>query len=241
MSENLNEQLLLISGESTSGKSMALRNLPDQENWFYLNCEAGKRLPFRNKFDSYTITDPYQVFDAFDAARDDSNNRGIIIDTLTFLMDMFESVHVLTATDKQAAWGQYGQYFKTLMQQYVATFPRPVIFLAHTRTEIDQQGNSSTAVPVKGALKNNGIEAYFSTVLSTKTMPIRRLEGQNSTLLNINEDEEEVGFKHVFQTRLTKDTTGERIRSPLGMWERNQTYIDNDANAVLDHMMAYYA
>ena len=49
MSE-LNTQLVLISGMSATGKSASLRNLRNQEKWFYANCEAGKSLPFKNKF-----------------------------------------------------------------------------------------------------------------------------------------------------------------------------------------------
>ena len=56
-----NDQLVLICGISGTGKSASLRNITNQENWLYLNTEAGKRLPFRNKFrdGGYRITDPY--------------------------------------------------------------------------------------------------------------------------------------------------------------------------------------
>ena len=54
-----NDQLALIVGYSATGKSAALRNIRDQAGWLYLNTEAGKRLPFRNNFDSYRIEDPY--------------------------------------------------------------------------------------------------------------------------------------------------------------------------------------
>jgi len=97
-----------------------------------------------------------------------------------------------------------------------------------------------TKVPVKGALKNNGIESYFSTVLAAKRMPIKKLVDYNNDMLNITEDEEIDGFKYVFQTKLTKDTINERIRAPIGMFKRNETYIDNDVQVVLDHFKTYY-
>ena len=37
----VNDQLVLISGESGTGKSASLMNLKNQESWIYLNCEAG--------------------------------------------------------------------------------------------------------------------------------------------------------------------------------------------------------
>lgn len=241
----VNDQLVLIVGESATGKSASLMNIRNQNRWLYLNCEAGKRLPFKNKFDNKVIVDPYQVHEAFDycalgqpghAAYD-----GIITDTLTFLLDMYESMYVLPSTNTMQAWGQFQQYFKTLMQEKVAASDKAVLFLAHTRSDLDEKAmEMKTSVPVKGALKNNGIEAYFSTVVATKKVPLKELEGQDPSLLHITPDDELLGFKYVFQTRLTKKTTGERIRSPIGMFAPNQTYMDNDAQLLLDHLHAYY-
>jgi hypothetical protein len=241
MSDAINEQLVLISGESGTGKSAALRNIPNQERWVYCNCEAGKRLPFANKFYEARITDPYQVYEAFEFVKDNPDYDGVIIDTATFLMEMFESVYVVNAANTMAAWGAYGQFFKNLMQQHVAGSDKSVIILAHTKSELDESaGEYRTAVPVKGALKNNGIEAYFSTVVSTKKVALKDLEDYKSSLLNITEDDEILGYKHVFQTRLTKATKNERIRSPMGMFTKEQTFMDNDANLLLEHLNSYY-
>ena len=65
MSEPIKD-LVLIAGASSSGKSASLMSLENQEGVLYLNCESGKRLPFPNKFDKHTITDPLQVYEAFD-------------------------------------------------------------------------------------------------------------------------------------------------------------------------------
>lgn len=42
MMSELNTQLVLISGASATGKSASLRNLRNQEKWFYLGVEAGQ-------------------------------------------------------------------------------------------------------------------------------------------------------------------------------------------------------
>lgn len=242
MTQSTNDQLVLISGESGTGKSASLMNLPNHERVMYLNCEAGKRLPFRNKFKSFTITDPHQVLEAFDHAKDNPDYDIIVIDTLTFLMDMYETQWVLTATNGMQAWGNYGQFFKTLMQDKVASSDKSVIFLAHTRSELDEKAmEMKTSVPIKGALKNNGIEAYFSTVVSTKKVTLKDLEPYSSDLLHISEQDQLLGYKHVFQTQLTKTTIGERIRSPMGMFTRAQTYMDNDAGLLLKHLHDYYS
>lgn len=172
MSEGINDQLVLIVGESTSGKSASLRNLgagdPEkQKRWMYLNCEAGKRLPFRNKFDSYTITDPYQVFEGFDVIQGNAAYDGLIADTLTFLMDMYESNYVLGSSNTMAGWSNYQQYFKQLMQDKVAKCDKAVLFLAHTREDLDEKKmEMKSSVPIKGALKNNGIEAFEKSAIA---------------------------------------------------------------------------
>lgn len=239
----MNEHLVLISGESGTGKSASLMNIPNQKKWMYLNCEAGKRLPFKNDFQSFKIIDPYQVYEAFDHATANPNDfDGIVIDTSTFLMDMYESKYVINAANTQNAWGNYFQYFKNLMQDKVVRFNKPTLILAHTLSELDEKAmEMRTKVPVKGALKNNGIEAFFSTVVSTKKIQLTELEKYSNNLLHITEDDEMLGYKHVFQTRLTKKTVGDRIRSPMSMFTREQTYIDNDAYQLLQHMEKFYS
>ncbi len=238
--EVFNPQLVLICGESGTGKSASLQNIRNQDKWMYLNCEAGKRLPFRNKFDDYNVVDPWQVYDGFDHAKT-SDHHGVIIDTQTFLMNMFESQYVLTAANTQTAWSDYAQFFTRLMQEKVASLGKPTLILAHVKDELDEKAmEMKTSVPVKGALKGNGIEAFFSTVVATKKMPLTELENYKNDLLHISEDDEILGYKHVFQTRVTKKTTGSRIRSPMGMFTREQTYMDNDAQLLLDHLDEYY-
>ena len=80
----------------------------------------------------------------------------------------------------------------------------------------------------------------FSVVVSTKKMKLKDLEKYKNDLLTITEDDEDVGFKYVFQTRLTKDTVNERIRAPEGMWARNETFIDNDVSLVLNRIHEHY-
>ena len=242
MSVKVNDNLVLIAGKSSTGKSASLMGLENPEGVMYLNCEAGKKLPFKAKFKQYVITDPLQVFEAFEAAENMPDVHTIVIDTLTYLMDMYESLYVYNATNTQKAWGDFAQYYKALMQNYVAKSTKNVIFLAHTSDSLNEAEMAmETKVPVKGSIKNNGIESYFSVVISTKKVPLKALRDYSSDLLNITPDEEALGFKYVFQTRLTKDTVGERMRGPLGLFETKETFIDNNAQLVLNRLHDYYA
>lgn len=237
------DQLVLIVGYSTQGKSASLRNIRNQEGWIYLNTESGKRLPFKNNFNRITITDPYEVLSYMDECIENKDQvEGIIIDSMTFLMDMFETQYVLGSGDTMKGWSQYQQFFKQVMQQKVAAFGKPVIIIAHVKDELDEKNmEMKVSVPIKGALKNNGVEAYFTTVVAAKKIQIKELEKYGSKMLSITEEERELGYKHVFQTRITKGTTGERIRSPMGMFDKAETYIDNDAQLLLDHLHKFYA
>jgi hypothetical protein len=242
MTQQVNDNLVLISGKSATGKSASLMGLANDPSVWYLNCEAGKKLPFRAKFKQFTITDPLQVYEAFEAAETNAGVKTIVIDTLTYLMDMYETQYVLGSADTQKAWGEFAQFYKKLMQQYVAGSSKEVIFLAHTKDVLNKtEMQMETYVPVKGSLQNNGIESYFSCVISTKKMTLKELEPYKSPLLTITPEEQALGFKYVFQTRLTKDTVGERIRGPMAMWKSEETFIDNNMSLVLTRLREYYA
>jgi hypothetical protein len=207
----------------------------------YLNCEAGKKLPFRSKFKEFVITDPNQVFEAFTHAETNPNIHTIIIDSLTFLMDMYESLFVNNSPNGMKAWADFAQFFKNLMQQYAASSTKNVIFIAHVLdTHNEAEMILETKVPVKGSLKNNGIEAYFSLVLASKKVPLKALKDYGSKLLTITPEEEALGFKYVFQTKITKETVNERLRGPLGIFDTKETFIDNNMQNVLDRLVEYY-
>lgn len=239
---NINDHLVLLCGKSATGKSASLMNLKNSEGVMYLNCESGKRLPFKTKFKQYTITDPIQVFEGFTAAESMENIHTIVIDSLTYLLDMYESVYVLKSSNTMKAWSDFAQYFKELMQQYVAKSSKNVIFIAHTQdTMNDSEMVMETKVPVKGALKSQGIESYFSVVIASKKVRVKDLKDYGSPLLTITAEEEALGYKYVFQTKLTKETVNERLRGPLGLWETKETYIDNNMQLVLNRLHEYYA
>ncbi|ARM71091.1 hypothetical protein pVco7_gp103 [Vibrio phage pVco-7] len=242
MSENT--QLVLICGKAATGKSASFMNLRNPERVAYMNCENNKRLPFPAKFKQANITDPHQVLQSIQGISGHADYDIGIVDSLTFMMDMFETQYVLTATDKRGAWSaHYKEPFKKLMQEGVAKSDKAIIFTAHTSDVYNENEMvTETLVKVSGSLMTKGIESFFSTVIASKKMPIKKLEPyeKDNALLNITDEERALGFKYVFQTKLTKDTVNERIRSPMGMWTTQETFIDNDAQLILDRLNEYY-
>ncbi len=238
----INDHLVLVCGKSATGKSASLMGIKNPEGVMYLNCESGKRLPFRAKFKQYVITDPLQVLEAFDHAETMEGVHTIVVDSLTYLLDLYESTYVLNSQNTMKAWGDFSQFFKTLMQQKVASSSKRVIFTAHTSDSLNENEMAvETKVPVKGSLKNNGVESYFSLVLASKKVPLKVLKDYKNDLLNITAEEEALGFKYVYQTKITKDTVNERLRGPLGLFDTKETYIDNNIQLVLDRLQEYYA
>ena len=238
-----NNHLVLISGKSSSGKSASLMAIDNPEGVIYLNCENGKKLPFKTKFKELTITDPVQVYEAFGEAEKMPDVHTIVIDTLTYLMDMYESTKVLNSTNTMQAWGQYAQYMKQLMSQVVAKSTKNVVFLAHTSDVLNESEMiNETIVKVKGSLMNQGIESFFTTVISTKKIALTKLDDKvaKSKLYTVTDEDKANGFKYVYQTRLTKETVNERMRAPMGMWDIKETYIDNNLQNVINRLHEYY-
>ncbi len=239
---DVNDNLVLLCGKSAAGKSASLMTLKKPEGVLYLNCESGKRLPFKAGFIQKTVTDPLQVYEAFQWAETNPDIHTIVIDSLTYLMDMYESVYVYNSSNGQKAWGDFAQYFKALMQQYVASSSKKVIFIAHTLDMLNEtEMLMETKVPVKGSLKNNGIESYFSLVIASKKVALKHLKDYSSELLSITPEEEALGFKYVFQTKITKDTVNERLRGPIGLFTNKETFTDNDMQKIFNRLEAYYA
>lgn len=245
--EVVNDNLLYIGGMSTMGKSASLRNLKNPEKVMYLNCEH-KKTPFRNRFQEFKIVDPLQVYEAFTAA-EDMDIDVIALDSVTFMMSMFEQMHIINnppltkggSPDTLAGWGNYGTFFRRLMTEFSANSTKTRVFLGHNKeTYNKEQMVKETKAAIKGSLNDTGIEAYFSTCINAKRLLLEDLAGYENDLLTITPEDEALGYKYVFQTRLTKDTVTERIRSPMGMWAHNETYIDNDIQLVLDRLDEFY-
>lgn len=244
--ETQNTNSVLICGVSGDGKSFSLKDMRDQKGVLYINCEGGKPLPFKSKFKEITIDDPCEIFDLLDQINADPQQRfhTVIIDTVSFMMNRYESVHVIGAANTMAAWGNYGQFFPKLIYDHVAKGRAFVIMLGHLDATLNEStGRTDYMVPVKGALKKNGLEAYFTTVINCKKLNIRDIlkDAKEGSALTITDRDRDLGYMHVFQTRTVKSSVGDRIRSPWALFSDEETYINNDAQTVIDRLVRYYA
>ena len=160
----MGQHLVLIGGESKGGKSASLHGLTDPEGVIYLSCEGTKQLPFPAKFRQQVITDPRLIEVIIQKAEEAKNVHSIVIDSMTFMMDMYETQLVLTAADTQKAWGDFQQFFKRLIQKHVAASTKNIIFTAHVASVLNGSEHiMERKVPVKGALQKNGINFGSAT------------------------------------------------------------------------------
>ena len=242
MSQNKN--IVMVMGKPNTGKSTSLRNLP-QSSMIYMNADL-KELPFRDRFMmSVEIADAKDVLDYIQQIEDEPGVTGAVLDTLTFLMSMYERQYVVPyagTKQGQTAWGDYGNFYRDLIHKIKSGTKDYAIF-AHEDESLNEQAQMmESRVPVKGAVGKVGVEADFTTILRTMQIPVKKLEDLKieNELLNITDAEREDGVKYVFCTRVTKETAGNKMRSAMGLWARNELYIDNDMDLVFKRLRTYY-
>ena len=235
-----NKNIVLVVGKASTGKSSSLRNLGNQEGIAYLNTDL-KEVPFKSKMQEVSIKDPMDIHNAISEIEDNSEFHMGVLDTLTFLMSNYETQYVLSSANTQKAWGDYGAFYKQFIHN-IKSGTKNYAIMAHVQDIMNESEMAiETKAFVKGAVGKTGVEADFSIVIASRKVPIKTLKGIENSLLNITEEEEEDGFKYVFQTRVDKETMGWTMRSPLGLWSRNEKYIDNDLDAVFKRLNEYYA
>ena len=245
MLESGNKKVVLIVGKPASGKTASLRNI-NREDIAYFNVDR-KEIPFPNcKMAAVTVGDPYTLLngihyvEAHQGCEDQPVFSGGVIDTLNFAMDMYENQVVKKSTNTQTAWGDYAGYYTDILSA-VKGGTKNYAILAHVMDVMNEaELVMESKVPIKGAIGKRGAEGDFSIILTAKCVRIKDLKGIENDLLTITEDEEEDGYKYVFQTRLDKKSIGEKTRSPMGLWKRNELYIDNDIDLVFKRLNEYY-
>lgn len=245
--------LILLVGKSTAGKSYSLRNLRNPKGVLFLNCEAGKNLPFKSQFREVIVTDPRNEITGPNSYLKQAANVGpdvvhtVVIDSLTFLMQMYETKYSGEYTNGMKFWADYGKFFTNLINQEIPELIKAginVILLAHTSDVLNEKESVvEVRVKLKGSVMNTGVEAYFNDIIAAKVVPLETLKNYKNDMLHLDqlEDEEQITEqKHVLQTKLTKESRNDKIRSSPGLWKMNETYVDGDIQVVLDHLNKFY-
>lgn len=240
-----NKNIVLVMGKPNTGKTSSLRNLP-QDKMVYLNADL-KETPFRDRFmQSVEIADARDVIEYIQQIESEPSATGAILDTITFLMAMYERQYVVPMSGTkagQSAWGDYGNFYREFIHAIKSGTKDYAVF-AHEDESLNEQAQMmESRVPIKGAVGKVGVEADFTTILRTQQIPVKKLDEMkiSNKLLTITDAEREDGVKYVFCTRITKETAGGKMRSAMGLWDRSELYIDNDMDLVFKRLRAYYS
>lgn len=235
-----NKNVVLVMGVPSSGKTTSLMAMPNQNKIVYMNADM-KELPFQSKLREVLLPNPKTVLKAIKQIEASNEINIGVLDTITFLMNNYERLFVVKSSDTQKAWGAYANFYREVIHNIKSGTKDYAIFAHQADMMNDKERVIETKVPVKGAVGRLGVEADFTTIIGVKRVPLTLLDEIENDLLTITDENKEDGFKYVFQTRLTNETVGERIRSSYGLWQRNELFIDNDLNKVFTRLHKYYA
>ncbi|ARD64055.1 ATP-binding protein [Eubacterium limosum] len=205
-------RMILIMGESGSGKTTSMRNL-NPKTTFYIDCDKkglswkGWRKQYNKENGNYWASSNADAITQtlVKISAEKPQIKTIVIDTLNWVMidDEFKRM-------KEKGYDKW-QDLAFSVKEMVAMGQQlredlTVIFTAHTQTERDDSGFAFTRMKTSGKkLDKISIESMFTTVLLAKC----------------------VDGKYLFETQSDNSTA----KSPMGAFEDKE--IDNDITKVI--------
>lgn len=209
--------VLAVMGESGSGKTTAMRNL-DPKTTFYIDADMkglswkGWRSQYNKENKNFLQNDDPQVVIGYLGNINDKapHIKTVVIDTLNGLMVAEE---MRRSREKgYDKWTDLASYVWYLVMEALKTRDDlDVIFLCHSQTDRDDNGNTWTRIKTSGRkLDKIALESKFTTVLLCKAD----------------------GDKYVFETRSNYSTA----KSPMGALPPE---MDNDIVPVLEALKEY--
>lgn len=204
-------KVICIMGESGSGKTTSLRNLPPSET-FFMDCD-GKGLPWKGWRKQYSLENknyaklyrPETVLKTMEKIETMSSIKYLVIDTLNGIM-VGEEIDRMKEKGYDK-WQDLAASVYTIVAKANAMRDDLIIILtAHTEVIIEDDGYRFTRVRTNGKkLAKICLESKFNTVLLAKC----------------------VNGRYLFETQANNSTA----KSPMGAFEEFE--IDNDIMNVI--------
>lgn len=166
-----------VMGESGSGKTTAMRNLPADET-FYIDCDKkglnwkGWRTQYSVDKKNYWSSDSFSVVSSLlkkiNSDEQFNHIKYIVIDTINGLM-VAEEMRILAmqSGDKRSAWSDLAQNGWSIVNQALELRDDlTVIILAHSETVSDDNGIIRTRIKTNGRkLEKLVLESKMTTVV----------------------------------------------------------------------------
>lgn len=166
-----------VMGESGSGKTTAMRNLPPEET-FYLDCDKkglnwkGWRNQYNVDKQNYWSSDSFSValnlFGKINSDKKFQHIKYIVVDTINGLMVAEEmKILAMQSGDKRSAWSDLAQNGWSLINKALELrSDLTVIILCHSETISDDNGIIRTRIKTNGRkLEKLVLESKMTTVI----------------------------------------------------------------------------
>lgn len=166
-----------VMGESGSGKTTAMRNLPPKET-FYFDCDKkglnwkGWRSQYNIDNKNYWASDSFTVvsglLDKINSQENFKTIKYVVIDTINGLMVAEEMrIMAMQSGDKRSAWSDLAQNGWALVNKALELRDDlTVIILAHSETISDDNGLIRTRIKTNGRkLEKLVLESKMTTVV----------------------------------------------------------------------------
>ena len=212
-----------VMGESGSGKTTAMRNLPSEET-FYIDCDKkglnwkGWRAQYNVDKKNYWSSDSFSVvsniLDKINKEKQFQHIKYVVIDTINGMM-VAEEMRILAmqSGDKRSAWSDLAKDGWAIVNKALELRDDlTVIILAHSETISDDNGIIRTRIKTNGRkLEKLVLESKMTTVIWSV-----RQDGKYKFLLSAD---------------------GSTCKVPLGSFETDEC--DNDIMIVIKALEEY--
>ena len=212
-----------VMGESGSGKTTAMRNLPPEET-FYIDCDKkglnwkGWRVQYNVDKKNYWSSDSFSVvsniLDKINKEKQFQHIKYVVIDTINGMM-VAEEMRILAmqSGDKRSAWSDLAKDGWAIVNKALELRDDlTVIILAHSETISDDNGIIRTRIKTNGRkLEKLVLESKMTTVIWSV-----RQDGKYKFLLSAD---------------------GSTCKVPLGSFETDEC--DNDIMIVIKALEEY--
>jgi hypothetical protein len=209
-----------VMGESGSGKTTSMMNLPPKET-FYIDCDGkglswrGWRKQYNTENMNYWKTDSqemvHNLLNRINAEEKFKNVKYVVIDTLNGIM-VADEVRRMKEKNYDK-WVDLAQCIWNLLDQfYKLRDDLTIIVVCHSQTQKEDDGYTFTRIKTSGKkLDKLNVESKLTTVLLAEVKDGR----------------------HIFHTKADKSTA----KTPLGAFEEDE--IDNDIMKVITALEEY--
>lgn len=217
-----NQKIFLLVGASGSGKTSSMRNMP-LEKTALLNTEQKTMLPFRGAKRLYkhgVISNVDTFMPALDVLIADEKVEYIVLDSLSFLLNMFEMQKVRTAVNTMKAWGDYGAFYKEIIHKIKAS-KKNFVIMVHPKEFYDEKSQMMITNAFSKGSNSGFIEADFNVVVYTD---------------NYIDEDGMPGYR--FLVKKTKESLGKSVKSPFDMFDSPYTK-SNDIMEVFEAIEKY--